>query len=477
MAKRSYRKRQARKTSYRNKSANGGCLGGAIILLLILIISNPIRIFDFLTLANIFFLWKLRKRESISDVVFFNVLGGCLTYLVLGFFSYVNSELPENERILSFIYLNFSQEQSLLVFLSAFGMIILMPTILSAVTIDKRNYKNKQIRAEQEQRRIQAEQEARRSQEEYYKKLSEVLISTNREDYIIVKEDYKRGNKRENEYRKKHILALLNLHQNQCAKCHKSDNGFDLDHFFLSKNEGGNFSLMHKDGYLVNNAIPLCQSCNRSKGDRPYNTFFSNEEILSLFTNNREMTLLLNQIQSSEHLQLEIKGVLPGENRPEIMIDEDKGGDFTTFQVSSSDPTQLADQLDLPEPAQLVIHDDLGQNYNTENLFDNEISKSSDHKISQVITSKYGFRTNFWPDKITKKKWAEFMQIGPEYAMPIKRTACSSPFLDSPGSVYAGLYAKDKFDNLAHFQIYNLFTSSGLYHRFGHGVGQAISKR
>ncbi|MBW4655528.1 MAG: hypothetical protein KME20_21180 [Kaiparowitsia implicata GSE-PSE-MK54-09C] len=171
------------------------------------------------------------------------------------------------------------------------------------------------------------------------------------------------------------------------------------------------------------------------------------------------MTLLLNQSQSSEHLQqLEIQGVLPGEIRPETTIDEDKGRDVTTFQVSSYDPTHLSAQLASPEPAQLIIYNDLGQNYNTENLSDK--SKSSDHKISQVIASQYGFRTNFWSDKIIKKKWAEFIQIGPEYAMPIKCTACSSPFLDSPGSVYAGLYAKDKFDNLAHFQMYNLFILS-----------------
>ena len=163
------------------------------------------------------------------------------------------------------------------------------------------------IRKHQESLRLQSEEEANKvreqqdllriqAQREYHRKFSEVYVSTDREDYIVKKEDYKRGNSRENEYRRKYLLPLLNLYDTKCAKCGKMDNGFDLDHFFLSKNEGGNFSLLHKDGHLVNNAIPLCQSCNRAKGDRPFNNFFDREQILFLFTKNREMTLLLNQI-------------------------------------------------------------------------------------------------------------------------------------------------------------------------------------
>ncbi|QQZ29748.1 HNH endonuclease [Thiothrix subterranea] len=134
--------------------------------------------------------------------------------------------------------------------------------------------------------------------ENYLKKLNQVAISDERADYIIKKEDYKRGNKIENEYRKKYSLQLLNLFNNKCAKCGSIDNGFDLDHFILSKNEGGNFILINKDGYRVNNAIPLCQTCNRSKGDRSYKDFFSEEEILSIFEKNKEMTLVLNDQQN-----------------------------------------------------------------------------------------------------------------------------------------------------------------------------------
>jgi 5-methylcytosine-specific restriction endonuclease McrA len=131
--------------------------------------------------------------------------------------------------------------------------------------------------------------------EDYLWKLNQVVVSDERADYIIKKEDYKRGNKIENEYRKKYSLQLLNLFNNKCAKCGSIDNGFDLDHFVLSKNEGGNFILLHKDGHRVNNAIPLCQTCNRVKGDRSYKDFFNEEEILPIFEKNKEMTFILNK--------------------------------------------------------------------------------------------------------------------------------------------------------------------------------------
>lgn len=141
---------------------------------------------------------------------------------------------------------------------------------------------------------IRRKEKAKLEHKKYLEKLKIVSISDQREDYIIKKEDYKRGNKIENNYRKKHLLRLLNLYNNKCAKCGSTNNGFDLDHFIMSKNEGGNFTLIHKDGYLVNNAIPLCQTCNRSKGDKSHKDFFNKDEILFLFEKNKEMTLIIN---------------------------------------------------------------------------------------------------------------------------------------------------------------------------------------
>jgi len=166
----------------------------------------------------------------------------------------------------------------------------------------------RKAREHQELLRIQAQEEARKArehqdllriqaQENLCRKLREIGVSTNREDYVVNNEDYRRNNKRDKEYRKKYLLSLLSLYDTKCVKCQRVDNGLDLDHFFLSKSVGGNFSLQHKDGYLVNNAIPLCESCNRSKGDRPYANFFDKDQILFLFTKNREMNFLLNQIE------------------------------------------------------------------------------------------------------------------------------------------------------------------------------------
>lgn len=144
-----------------------------------------------------------------------------------------------------------------------------------------------------------AEEEKRLAEEEFQRKISIVRISDDRNDYIISKEDYKRGNPVDNDYRKTWFLTLLKIYDNKCANCGDSSNGCDLDHFVFAKNEGGNFIMKHRDGYFVNNAIPLCQNCNRSKGDQDYNNFFSEEKLLELFTKNAEMTKLINERKTS----------------------------------------------------------------------------------------------------------------------------------------------------------------------------------
>jgi hypothetical protein len=120
-------------------------------------------------------------------------------------------------------------------------------------------------------------------------------VSHNREDYIIENADYRRGNAKENIYRKMFLLPLLSQFGNKCAKCGSSKNGLDLDHFFISKNEGGCFMMRHHDGYLINNAIPLCQTCNRSKSDKSFQSFFTRDEILRLLQLNADMTKQINQ--------------------------------------------------------------------------------------------------------------------------------------------------------------------------------------
>jgi 5-methylcytosine-specific restriction endonuclease McrA len=149
-----------------------------------------------------------------------------------------------------------------------------------------------QLRIENENKRKQ--EEARIKKEELMKEITKIEISDNRDDYIFHKNDYNRGNKTDNYYRKKWFLTILSIYGNKCANCGSNKNGCDLDHFVFSKNEGGNFMLHHKNGYLVNNAIPLCEACNRRKGDKSYKYFFSQEKLLDIFQKNMKVTELLN---------------------------------------------------------------------------------------------------------------------------------------------------------------------------------------
>lgn len=126
------------------------------------------------------------------------------------------------------------------------------------------------------------------------KKISLISPSINREDYYIRNLDYRRGNPKENYYKKRFALRLLETFHNCCAKCGNNENGIDIDHFIFSKNEGGSFIMQHKQNYLVNNAIPLCISCNRSKSDKSHLEFFNEYELLSILQKNAIMTNYLN---------------------------------------------------------------------------------------------------------------------------------------------------------------------------------------
>lgn len=126
-------------------------------------------------------------------------------------------------------------------------------------------------------------------------KIESLLPSIDREDYIISDLDYHRGNQKESYYRKVFNLRLLESFGNSCAKCGRNDNGITIDHFIFSKNEGGCFMMWHKENYLVNNAIPLCQSCNSRKSDKSYKYFFNQSELLTIFEANISLTKLLNE--------------------------------------------------------------------------------------------------------------------------------------------------------------------------------------
>lgn len=126
------------------------------------------------------------------------------------------------------------------------------------------------------------------------KAIAALTPSADRDKYIIERDDYRRGNPKESYYRKTFCLYLLETFGNSCAKCGSKENGMDIDHFIFSKNEGGCFMMKHREGYLVNNAIPLCQTCNRSKSDESYTSFFNEAELLTILEKNVLMTRRLN---------------------------------------------------------------------------------------------------------------------------------------------------------------------------------------
>ncbi|PSV40982.1 hypothetical protein [Photobacterium sp. GB-210] len=119
--------------------------------------------------------------------------------------------------------------------------------------------------------------------------------SINRFDYVINDNDYKRGNKIENEYKKLYTLTVLKAFNCQCANCFDMYNGYELDHFIFSKNEGGNFVMRTNDGYLVNNAIILCIKCNRAKQDKKFTEFFKIDAIARIHNINKVISEIINQ--------------------------------------------------------------------------------------------------------------------------------------------------------------------------------------
>ncbi len=157
--------------------------------------------------------------------------------------------------------------------------------VITIAAIQRRN--RRQATGEEAARRLEY-------QRQLEARLSSVRISDSRADYLISNDDYRRGTLRENFYRKTFLLPLLSAFGNRCANCGTTENGVDIDHFVFSKNEGGSFAMLHRDGFWINNAIPLCETCNRSKLDRSYRDFFTPERLLDILERNVEMTKRIN---------------------------------------------------------------------------------------------------------------------------------------------------------------------------------------
>lgn len=123
--------------------------------------------------------------------------------------------------------------------------------------------------------------------------ISQSLPCSDPSSYIIEARDYKRNNSDERHYRAKWLLTLLRVYDCRCGLCGADQDGLELDHFWLPKAKGGNFMLRHAiSRNIINNAVPLCVGCNRSKGEKTIE--LASEQAVRLADANRRMTAAIS---------------------------------------------------------------------------------------------------------------------------------------------------------------------------------------
>lgn len=120
-------------------------------------------------------------------------------------------------------------------------------------------------------------------------------INISKEDYIIVdKEDCRRPSRIDRYFRKHLKYALLDHFDGECGDCAAKE-GLQLDHFWCAKKDGGNFAMRSKTGFYVNNCLPLCGSCNASKGAKHVYEYFDANKVQKLLKRSHEFDIFLNQ--------------------------------------------------------------------------------------------------------------------------------------------------------------------------------------
>jgi len=98
-----------------------------------------------------------------------------------------------------------------------------------------------------------------------------------RANFLITRLDYRRGNSIDN-YFQKIQTTVLESFGNCCLFCGTTTN-LSLDHYALSKNEGGNFVLIAVDKASIRlNVIVLCRACNAAKSQFGYQVFFNDSQ-------------------------------------------------------------------------------------------------------------------------------------------------------------------------------------------------------
>lgn len=84
--------------------------------------------------------------------------------------------------------------------------------------------------------------------------------------------DFKRNNDLDFFFEKRFKSKLFEIYENECLFCQKKNN-LHVDHFFIPKSKGGNFILKTYNGLLFNNAVLLCETCNKKKHAKSFLEF------------------------------------------------------------------------------------------------------------------------------------------------------------------------------------------------------------
>jgi len=133
-------------------------------------------------------------------------------------------------------------------------------------------------------------------------------LMRDRSSYLIRKMDYKRGNDLDNYVRRNCLGHILRSFGYECMACgcrfeSATMPDLTLDHFWLPKNEGGNFLMYHsRTGRLEANVTVLCRSCNSKKGELEPQDFFSAEQLARIERVQRQLSSWANHEPMVERL-------------------------------------------------------------------------------------------------------------------------------------------------------------------------------
>lgn len=114
------------------------------------------------------------------------------------------------------------------------------------------------------------------------------------ENYLIVPEDYSRDSRIDRFYKNNFSKILSRAFDGHCCKCGEGMVQLAFDHFWHPKSRGGNFLMRHIDGYYINNCIPLCGSCNSSKGKKEIHEFFEKDNIKQIVQKSQSINPEIN---------------------------------------------------------------------------------------------------------------------------------------------------------------------------------------